>query len=61
MDTLTQWEPNLLLDAMFSGRNTLCQNEKGYEFIDRNDKYFGYILDCLRDDDVPALEDFKYS
>ncbi|KAK9941075.1 hypothetical protein M0R45_017703 [Rubus argutus] len=61
MDTLTQREPNSLFGAMFSGRNTLCQDDKGYVFIDRNGEYFGYILDWLRDDDVPTLEDFKYS
>lgn len=61
MDTLTQLEPNSMLSAMFSGRHTLCQDDKGCVFIDRDGEYFGYILNWLRDGNVPSLQDFKYS
>lgn len=44
MDTLTQLEPNSMLSAMFSGRHTLCQDDKGCVFIDRDGEDFGYIL-----------------
>jgi uncharacterized protein YjbI with pentapeptide repeats len=39
----------------------LCQDDKGYVFIDRDGEYFGYILNWLRDGNVPSLQDFKYS
>ncbi|KAK9941076.1 hypothetical protein M0R45_017704 [Rubus argutus] len=50
-----------MLAAMFSGRYSLCQDDKGCVFIDRNGEYFGYIIDWLRDGDVLTLEDSKYS
>lgn len=60
IDTLTQREPDSMLAAMFSGRHTL-QQEKGYVFIDRNGKHFGYILDWLRTGVVPTLKHNKYT
>ncbi|KAL6200543.1 hypothetical protein ACLB2K_030324 [Fragaria x ananassa] len=60
IDTLTRLEPDSMLATMFSGRHTLFQDrEAGYTFIDRDGKYFGYILNWLRDGDVPILEDRK--
>lgn len=59
-DTLTRLEPDSLLATMFSGRHILSQDREGYTFIDRDGKYFGYILNWLRDGDVPILEDRKY-
>ncbi|KAK9933734.1 hypothetical protein M0R45_020910 [Rubus argutus] len=42
------------------GRHTL-RLEKGYVFIDRNGKHFGYILDWLRTGVVPTLKHNKYT
>ncbi|PRQ34925.1 putative chromatin remodeling & transcription regulator BTB-POZ family [Rosa chinensis] len=60
-DTLTRPEPNSMLATMFSGRHSLIQDHEGYTFIDRDGEYFGYILNWLRDSDVPSLKDSKYS
>ncbi|XP_076897996.1 FH protein interacting protein FIP2-like [Bidens hawaiensis] len=50
IDTLTNREPESMLAAMFSGRQTVNKDpEKGYVFIDRDGKHFGHILNWLRD------------
>ncbi|XP_004296111.1 PREDICTED: FH protein interacting protein FIP2-like [Fragaria vesca subsp. vesca] len=58
--TLTLREPDSMLAAMFSGRHTL-KLEDGHVLIDRDGDYFGFILNWLRDGDVPAaLETHQY-
>ncbi|XP_065835005.1 uncharacterized protein [Oscarella lobularis] len=42
-------EPGSMLEAMFSGRHKLIQDEDGYYFIDRDGTHFRYILNYLRD------------
>ncbi|XP_004296104.1 PREDICTED: FH protein interacting protein FIP2-like [Fragaria vesca subsp. vesca] len=44
---------------MFSTGNhdALCKDEEGYVFIDRDGEYFTYILNYMRDGDVPTLQD----
>ncbi|KAL6203613.1 hypothetical protein ACLB2K_027313 [Fragaria x ananassa] len=42
-----------MLAAVFSGRHTL-KLEDGHVLIDRDGDYFGFILNWLRDGDVPA-------
>ncbi|XP_050369348.1 FH protein interacting protein FIP2-like [Argentina anserina] len=62
ISTLTKRDPNSKLAAMFStGDHSLCIDEKGYVYIDRDGKSFTYILNWLRDGSVPTLEDSKYS
>lgn len=45
--TLTKY-PGSLLEAMFSGRHVLAQDEKGRVFVDRSPQMFEKILDFLR-------------
>ncbi|TQE04603.1 hypothetical protein C1H46_009796 [Malus baccata] len=59
--TLTQRQPDSMLAAMFSGRHTLCQNKKGYVFIDRDGKHFRHILNWLRDGEIPKFEASQYA
>ncbi|CAN6696430.1 unnamed protein product [Malus baccata var. baccata] len=41
--TLTQRQPDSMLAGMFSSRQTLRQDEKGYIFIDRDGEHFRHI------------------
>ncbi|KAM1166999.1 hypothetical protein ACFX14_028935 [Malus domestica] len=59
--TLTQRQPDSMLAAMFSGRHTLCQDKKGYVFIDRDGEHFRHILNWLRDGEIPKLEASQYA
>jgi len=58
--TLTKY-PNSLLGEVFSGEHSLPKNEEGRYFIDRNGKYFSYILEYLRDGQwtVPAKKEVR--
>jgi len=51
LDTLTKY-PNSMLAAMFSGRHSIARDSKGHYFIDRDGKYFRYVLNFLRDSEV---------
>ncbi|XP_076090311.1 uncharacterized protein LOC143062530 [Mytilus galloprovincialis] len=51
LSTLTKY-PDSMLGAMFSGRHKLDADRNGDYFIDRNGKYFHYILEFLRDENV---------
>eukprot|EP01116_Phalansterium_solitarium_P003870 TRINITY_DN146_c0_g1_i1.p1 TRINITY_DN146_c0_g1~~TRINITY_DN146_c0_g1_i1.p1 ORF type:complete len:379 (-),score=39.47 TRINITY_DN146_c0_g1_i1:263-1399(-) len=46
--TLTK-EHGSMLAAMFSGRHEIVKNDEGRVFIDRDGRYFNYILEYLRD------------
>jgi len=50
--------PDSMLGAMFSGRYELIKNDEGRIFIDRDGKYFRYILEFLRDGewDLPETD-----
>lgn len=41
-----------MLSAMFSGRLEVIKDKEGYFMIDRDGKYFNYILNYLRDNNV---------
>uniref|UniRef100_A0A251TGC5 Putative potassium channel, voltage dependent, Kv2.1 n=1 Tax=Helianthus annuus TaxID=4232 RepID=A0A251TGC5_HELAN len=43
-----------MLAAMFSGHHTVCKDDKGYVFIDRDGKHFRHILNWLRDGVAPV-------
>ena len=48
LSTLQKY-PDSMLGAMFSGRHELHVDDNGYSFIDRDGKYFGDVLNYLRD------------
>jgi len=48
LSTLTK-DKHSMLAAMFSGRHELDTDSEGRYFIDRDGKYFKYILNFLRD------------
>ncbi|XP_014669531.1 PREDICTED: BTB/POZ domain-containing protein KCTD7-like [Priapulus caudatus] len=47
--------PDSLLAAMFSGKYRLDHDEAYRIFIDRDGAYFQYILNWLRDDELPPV------
>jgi len=55
-ETLTKY-PDSMLGAMFSGRHQLVPQEDGSYFIDRDGKYFGEILNFLRDGTIVVPRD----
>lgn len=60
--TLTKYEDSMLA-VMFSGRHDIVKDENGRYFIDRDGKFFRYILNFIRSNDLPpenlALEVLK--
>ncbi len=52
LGTLTKYEDSMLA-AMFSGRHEISRDEKGRYFMDRDGKYFRYILNFIRSNDLP--------
>jgi len=56
ISTLTKY-PDSMLGAMFSGRYDLQKNEEDCVFIDRDPKYFRYVLDFLRNDEIDYPSD----
>jgi len=55
--TLAQSDPESMLGAMFSGKYDVEYNDKGEIYIDREGKYFHYILEYLRDGYILLPED----
>lgn len=60
-NTLTQFDGSMLA-AMFSGRHQLATDSSGRVFLDRDPKYFTYVLNYLRNGGklpayLPADED----
>ena len=53
LSTLTTLEPNSALAKMFTKPFSIETESDGTYFIDRNGKFFSYILDWLRDNQVP--------
>lgn len=45
-----------MLRAMFSGKMEVLTDDEGWVLIDRSGKYFGAILNWLRDGDIPLPE-----
>uniref|UniRef100_UPI00358E70B0 BTB/POZ domain-containing adapter for CUL3-mediated RhoA degradation protein 3-like n=1 Tax=Myxine glutinosa TaxID=7769 RepID=UPI00358E70B0 len=54
MQTLTKQDT--MLKAMFSGRMEVLTDSEGWILIDRSGKYFGTVLNYLRDGAVPMPE-----
>ena len=42
-----------MLAVMFSGRHEITRDENGRFFVDRDGKYFRYILNFIRSNDLP--------
>ncbi|CAC5392287.1 KCTD7_14 [Mytilus coruscus] len=56
LSTLTRYTYSML-GAMFSGRHKLDKDNKDNNFIDRNGKYFKFVLEFLRDEHfVPPID-----
>jgi len=51
ISSLTKY-PDSMLGAMFSGRYEIMKNDDDCVFIDRDPKYFRYVLDFLRNDEI---------
>jgi len=54
--TLTRIKDSMLA-AMFSGLHPITKDKKGRAFIDRNPKFFRLILEYLRTDVMPIIND----
>jgi len=52
LSTLTKYEDSMLA-VMFSGRHEISRDENGRFFVDRDGKYFRYILNFIRSNDLP--------
>ncbi len=52
LTTLLKYEDSMLA-VMFSGRHDIVKDENGRYFIDRDGKYFRYILNFIRSNDLP--------
>ena len=52
LSTLTKYEDSMLA-VMFSGRHEIVKDENGRYFVDRDGKYFRYILNFIRSNDLP--------
>jgi BTB/POZ domain-containing protein KCTD7/14 len=52
LSTLTKYEDSMLA-VMFSGRHEIVRDDQGRYFIDRDGKYFRYILNFSRSNDLP--------
>lgn len=55
LSTLRRYEDTMLA-AMFSGRHYIPQDSEGRYFIDRDGKYFGDILNFLREGELPPQD-----
>lgn len=54
--TITKY-PESLLAIIISGRHTIIKDENGCVFIDRNPKYFEFVLDIMRGAEVDIPEE----
>lgn len=52
LSTLTKYEDSMLA-VMFSGRHEISRDENGRFFVDRDGKFFRYILNFIRSNDLP--------
>jgi BTB/POZ domain-containing protein KCTD7/14 len=52
LSTLLKYEDSMLA-VMFSGRHDIAKDEYGRFFIDRDGKYFRFILNYVRSNDLP--------
>ncbi|XP_043910171.1 BTB/POZ domain-containing protein KCTD7 isoform X2 [Protopterus annectens] len=55
LSTLRRFEDSMLA-VMFSGRHRIPKDTEGRYFIDRDGKYFGDVLNFLRNGDLPPRE-----